>query len=131
MGRSHRKSRNDSEHSVNQKLKFENQKLKKQISQLRKQLSRIDIDRYSHLRDIIEAQDNEDHDLEAELYMLKKEWECHKCKNDHLRVVIVPRADGVFYLRRCPSCNNKTKLKRYTDSVAGIGTDGKPIKAGV
>jgi rubrerythrin len=129
MGKSHR-PKNDTELSEIRRLKLENQKLKKQMGKLRKQLSRIDIDRYSNLKDMIEAQAYEDDtfDAKVELEELKNKWICHSCKEDYLRVTIVPRADGTFYFRRCPSCLNKTKLKRYTDEVDGIDSSGKPIE---
>lgn len=117
----------DGELRVNQRLKLENQKLKKQISSLRKQLSRIDIDRYQSLKDIIEAHDEQDIEFDSTMALddLKRKWECHKCARDFLRLVIVPRVDGTFYLRRCPTCMHKTKLKKYNDDVEGIGSDDK------
>jgi len=131
MGRSHRGSHSDAELTTIRRLKLENQKLKKQMSKLRKQLSRIDIDRYSNLKDILEEQaaEDENFDVKIELEDLKEKWICHGCKEDYLCVIMVPRADGLFYMRRCASCFHKTKLKRYTDEVDGIGTDGQLVKA--
>lgn len=130
MGRNHRGSRSDAEFSEVQRLKYENQKLKKQISKLRKELSKIDIDRYSHLKDIIEAQDIETagFDKDHELRQLKDKWLCHSCKQDHLRIVLIPRVDGVFYLRKCGSCSNRTKMKKYNEGVDGLDSKGEPIK---
>lgn len=120
-----RRSVGDGELRDNQRLKLENQKLKKQISSLRKQLSRIDIDRYQSLKDIIEAHDEQDEQFDTTIALddLKHKWECHKCSRDYLRLVIVPRVDGTFYFRRCPTCMNKTKLKKYTEDVEGITSD--------
>lgn len=120
-----RRAVGDGEIRDNQRLKLENQKLKKQISSLRKQLSRIDIDRYQSLKDIIENQAEEDNQFETDRALddLKRKWECHVCAKDYLRLVVVPRQDGTFYFRRCPSCMNKTKLKRYTENVEGITSD--------
>ena len=128
MGRS-RRPKSDSEIKENHRLKLENQKLKKQISKLRKELSRIDIDRYAHLRDLIESQDREDEsfDSKAELEDLKRKWECHTCGKDFLRLILVPRLDGTFYFRRCPTCFNKTKMKKYTSGVEGISLDDKVV----
>jgi len=128
MGRSH-KSRGDTELTEIRRLKMENQKLKKQMSKLRKQLSRIDIDRYSNLKDMLEAQAAEDSNFDAKVDLedLKQKWICHECKEDHLRVIIVPRADGLFYMRKCASCDHRTRLKKYTDEVDGINTDGEPL----
>lgn len=130
MGKRHRTSRNDTEFSEVQRLRYENDKLKKQISKLRKQLSRIDIDRYTNLKEMIEAQAAEDESFDGTMYLeeLKHKWMCHECKEDYLRIIIVPRADGLFYIRKCASCNHRTKLKKYTEDVDGIGSDGKPLE---
>lgn len=92
-------------------------------------MSRIDIDRYSHLKDIIEAHDEQDQafDKEYELKKLRDKWICHDCARDILRIIIVPRADGIFYFRRCQNCSHKTRLKKYTENVEGIDTNDKPI----
>jgi ATP-dependent exoDNAse (exonuclease V) beta subunit len=129
MGRSH-KGQSDTELSEIRRLKLENQKLKKQMGKLRKQLARIDIDRYSNLRDMLEAQAAEDggFDAQVELEELKQKWLCHECKEDYLRVIIVPRADGLFYMRKCASCSHRTKLKKYTDEVDGLDSSGQPIE---
>lgn len=128
MGKNH-KGRSDTELSEIRKLKLENQKLKKQMGKLRKQLSRIDIDRYSNLREIIEAHAYEDESFDSSVYLeeLKQKWLCHGCKLDYLRVIIVPRADGLFYIRKCPACDQRTKLKKYTDEVDGLDPSGRPL----
>lgn len=129
MGRSHKGSRSDAELTEVRRLRLENQKLKKQMGKLRKQLSRIDIDRYSNLKDMLEAQAAEDgdFDVKVELEDLKEKWLCHSCKEDYLRVIIVPRADGLFYIRKCASCSHRTKLKKYTDEVDGINSNGEKV----
>jgi aspartyl/asparaginyl-tRNA synthetase len=126
MGKNNKSGKSDTELTTIRRLKLENQKLKKQMSKLRKQLSRIDIDRYSNLKDIIEAQAIEDDgfDAQVDLEALKEKWMCHECKQDYLRVIMVPRADGLFYIRKCASCKHRTKLKKYTDDVNGINFDG-------
>jgi hypothetical protein len=128
MGRS-RRPKSDGEIKDIQRLKLENQKLKKQISKLRKELSRVDIDRYQHLRDLIESQDREDEsfDSKVELENLKRKWECHTCGKDYLRLILVPRLDGTFYFRRCPTCMNKTKMKKYTSGVEGISLNDEVV----
>lgn len=120
MGRS--KSRNyDRETDKLDKLKFENEKLKRQIKSLRKQLAKVDIDRYQSLKELLEEQEAEDSTLDVKSRHddLKKKWECHSCKEDYLRLVVVPRLDGMFYFRRCP-CGHKTKLKKFIDGVEGL-----------
>ena len=130
MSKNHKGSRSDTELTAIRKLKLENQTLKKQISKLRKQLSRIDIDRYSNLKDMLEAQaaENNTFDAKIELEDLKQKWMCEACKEDYLRIIIIPRADGLFYIRKCASCNHRTKFKKFTDEISGIGTNGQPIR---
>lgn len=122
MGRGNRRAAHDGELKEVQRLKLENQKLRKQIGKLRKELSKIDIDRYQSLRDLVEAQDRQDEDFDRniELDKLKEKWQCHTCGRDHLRLIMVPRLDGTFYFRRCPTCGNKTRLKKYEEDVTGI-----------
>ena len=119
---SKRSHRNSGEIKQVQQLKQENSKLRRQIQKLRKELSKIDIDRYSYLKDLIESQDRQDVEFskKQELEALQEKWICHKCEEDYLKLIIVPRLDGVWYFRRCKSCLHKTKLKRYTDDVEGL-----------
>ena len=130
MGWKSRRPANGGELKELQRLKYENQKLRKQISSLRKQLSRIDIDRYSNLKELVESQDKQDKqfDKKLELKKLKDKWICWECGRDHLRLIIIPRLDGTFYLRRCPTCSHKTKMKKYVDGIEGI-TDDKEAMA--
>lgn len=113
----------DKEHSENQKLKHENQKLKRQLERLRKQLARVDLEVYTNIREALEAQEREDLAFEEaekdreKKATLKQQWECHECGMDYLRLVIVQRPDGAFYFRKCPACDNKTRLKPFTEKV--------------
>lgn len=131
MGKSARGSKSNTEISAMRRLKLENQKLKKQMATLRKQLSRIDIDRYSNLRQIIEAHALEDKGFDAEISLdkLKADWACNECKSDYLRIIVVPRADGTFYMRKCGSCKHRTGLKRFTNNICGLDSKGELFKA--
>lgn len=122
MARGNRRPAHDGEMKEVQKLKLENQKLRRQITKLRKELTKIDVDRYQHLRDLIESQDNEDEqfDRDREADKVKEKWACHTCGHDYLRLVLIRRLDGTFYFRRCPTCMHKTKLQKYTEDVEGI-----------
>jgi hypothetical protein len=119
-----RRHNGESELKEIRRLRLENQKMRKQISALRKQLSRIDIDRYQHLKDMIEEHEQQDDQFDSKVALaeLKKKWECHECKQDYLKLIIVPRADATFYFRKC-SCGHRTKLKKYTQEVEGIKPD--------
>ena len=105
-----------------QKLQRENEKLKRTIQSLRKQMARIDIDQYQNLKEIIESQDsyNTEESKKDELKKLKEKWQCHDCARDYLKLIIIPRLDGMFYVRRCGNCGKKTKIKKWNDTVEGI-----------
>lgn len=104
-----------------QKLKRENDKLKKQVSSLRKQIARVDIDRYENLQDLIHKFDKQEveENLEKQAAVQEKKWKCHQCVDGVLRLKVFERLDGMFYLRRCDCCPNKTKLKKWNENVDG------------
>lgn len=123
MGKSRR---GDKERSREQELKYENQKLRREVSSLRKQLARIDLDRYSHVRDMIQEHlaENQEivtvQDLEKSM---QNEWKCHECQEGHLQVFKYPRGTGEAYYRICsraPLCTNRTKSQPWTPSVKGV-----------
>jgi len=105
-----------------QKVKRENDKLKKQISSLRKQLARIDINRYENLQDLMQKFDKievED-DLKLSKKAKEKKWKCFNCEEGILRLKVFERPDGIFYLRKCDCCDNRTKLKKWNKDIDGI-----------
>lgn len=127
--------RGDKELSREQELKYENQKLRREVSSLRKQLARIDLDRYSHVRDMIEEHlsDNEAILTVEDLSnSMKNEWKCHKCDQGHLEIYKYPRGPGEAYYRICsraPACTNRTISQPWTPSVKGImRTEREPEK---
>ena len=117
-----KKDKKDREKKENQKLKQENQKLKRQISRLNKQISRLDLDNFVNIREAMDAQQKEDanFDIEKKKIDVKFKWVCHKCSNDYLRIIIISRPDGDFYFRKCPNCENKTRLKPFTEKVEKV-----------
>ena len=93
------------------------------------------MNRYHDLRDLVEKQHREDNEIVNDTNhekQLKEAWRCHKCSTGYLRIILIPRLDGIFYLRKCSNmdeCNNKTPAKRYDKvKVRGIieekGEDG-------
>ena len=120
------KSKNKKELDDLQRLKYENKALKRQISRLNKQLSRLDLDRYQNLQEIVEVQCKEEQDLhkKTKRQLLLEKWACFDCRDEgeegYLRLIIINRPDGVFYLRRCRECGRKTKLQKYNNTVSGI-----------
>lgn len=135
MGKSRRGQK---ELSKEQELKYENKefrrrerdkdneinKLKREIGSLRKQLARIDLDRYSHVRDIVEehyANEEVEQNTQDMLSSMKNKWQCHECGIGHLEIHLYTRLDGTFYYRKCNNCANRTKAQKYdAQSVTGI-----------
>jgi len=139
--------RGHKELSKEQELKYENKEfrrrerdkdnqilqLKREVSSLRKQLARIDLDRYSHVRDIVEEHyANEEKEVSTQdmLKSMKDQWRCHECGSGHLEIYVYTRQDGTFYYRLCNNCPNRTKSQRYDpNTVQGIMKDtSKPDK---
>lgn len=117
--------RGDKERSREQELKFENNKLKRQVSSLRKQLARLDLDRHSYVRDIVEehmAGEEVDQSTEAMLESMKNTWKCNQCNEGHLQIETYPKAGELWYYRSCSNqCGHRTLGKPYDpNSVKGI-----------
>lgn len=113
--------RKKKEMSEIQRLKNENIRLKRQLTRLRKELARVNMDRFDNVREALEVQDREDaafQQIEKEKKLVEH-WQCFKCREDYLRLIIIERPDGAFYFRKCPACENRTRLKALTDSVEG------------
>lgn len=124
--------RGHKEFSKEQELKYENQKLRKQISALRKQLARLDLDRHSYVRDIVEehlALEDQETTAKDMLDSMKNEWRCNSCGTGYLEIHLYTRQDGTFYYRLCNNCPHRTVGKRYDpNSVRGIMRQEKPPK---
>lgn len=112
----------DKEWSEVQGLKAENRKLRRQISKLRKVIDRLDIERYQHLKDLLEAHEKEDNKqiYEQQQKNLEKRWECYECGEGILRIIIYNRPDGPHYQRRCDNCGQKTRVKPFHKDVEGV-----------
>ena len=115
---------------MEQQYRLEIQQLKKQVSSLRKQLARLDIDRYSTVKDMIEeAYEGEKLAAGKEiLENLKKQWLCNSCGMGHLEIFIYNRGGETYYYRICsnaPDCTNRTLAKPYSAAnVVGIMRKG-------
>lgn len=114
-----------------QRLQRENEALKRQISSLRRSLARIDLDRYSTVKDIIEEHYKEEKAQEGQqiLENIKKTWQCKDCMEGHLEIFIYSHSGKTFYYRICsnaPSCRNRTLSKPYDPlNVTGIVKKGR------
>ena len=120
MGKARRGSK---EHTREQKLIYENRILKRQVASLRKQLARLDLDRYSNLKETIEQHYQEDKEQEGKdiLDRLKQEWRCREpgCEG-YLEIICYNRVDSTWYYRKCNCCSNRTPGQKYTPEVRGI-----------
>lgn len=115
--------RGQKERSREQELKHENHKLRREVSSLRKQLARLDLDRYSTVRDIVEEHyANEEVDVNTQDMMesLKNTWKCHSCNEGHLEIQQYTKLGEPWYFRQCNNCPHRTKSQVYTPSVKGI-----------
>ena len=121
MGKS---KRSDREFSREKKLIHENRILKRQIASLRKQLARLDLDRYSNLKETIEQHYQEDREQEGKgiLERLKQEWRCKQpgCEG-YLEIFLFNKINCTYYYRKCNCCPNRTPSQKYDpDQVKGI-----------
>lgn len=119
MGKSRRGER---EFTREQKLANENRQLKKEIASLRKQLARIDLDRYGHVRDILEKHYAAEEERAGQEFLekLKEEWKCRACNNGYLEITLYNKRNDTWYYRRCNNCTHRTQSKRYSAEVKGI-----------
>lgn len=126
MGKS---KKSDREFTREQRLVYENRLLKRQVSSLRKELARIDLDRYTNLKETIEQHYQEDRAQEGKdiLEKVKKEWRCNGtpgCEG-FLEIFLFTKIDSTYYYRRCNCCPHRTKSQKYTPEVKGILKDSK------
>lgn len=120
MGKSKRGER---EFTREQKLVQENRILKRQVAALRKQLARVDLDRYTNLKETIDKHYQEDSAQEGRdiLEKIKKEWACQQpaCEG-YLEIFLFTKIDSTWYYRKCNCCTNRTKAQKYSPDVKGI-----------
>jgi hypothetical protein len=103
-------------------LTSENKKLRRELLTLRRQVARLDVDRFSYVRDIVEehlTQEEQEISTKDMLASLKSTWTCKKCKTGHLEILLFSRRDGTHYLRQCTDCPHRTKMQLYTPEVKG------------
>jgi len=125
MSKGRRNHKGTKEYSDNQRLKHEIEKLKRDNAQLRKQLSKTNWERNHDIQELVFKAETEQLMQQSKSKSVedsKKEWQCHKCDEGFLRIIMIPRLDGMFYFRKCSSkgCDQRTRLKKYTSDVKGI-----------
>jgi hypothetical protein len=120
MKRTHR----EKELTQLQSVRRENEKLKKEVASLRKQLARLDLDRHSYVREIVEEHLSQEHEETTTTQMLssmKNEWQCHDCGTGFLEIHLYNRPDGTFYYRMCNNCKKRTTGQKYiAGKIRGI-----------
>jgi len=122
-----RRTHKEKEFNQLQQMRKENERLKREISHLRKQLARVDLDRYSHIKEIIEESYQMEEELEGRkiLQKLRKDWKCHQCERGFLEIMLYNRPDSTWYYRQCNTCAHRTRSQRYSPDVPGILKEDK------
>ena len=125
MGKS---KRSDKEFTREQRLIKENRQLKRELAHLRKEISKLDVDRLETVKEMVAAYQEAERLQEnlgnpnSNIEPLKKEWACKEpgCSG-YLEITLYSKLGITNYYRKCNSCNNRTKGKRYdSSSVKGI-----------
>jgi hypothetical protein len=116
-------TRGSKEFSRLQESLHENKRLKREIASLRKQLARLDLDRHSYVKDIVDehyATEEQQETTEKMLKRMKEEWKCNSCPVGYLEINLYTRVGETMYFRKCNSCPNRTPSKKYEpDKVEG------------
>lgn len=117
-------TRGQKEYTRLQEIIHQNKKMKREIASLRRQLAKIDLDRHSFVKDIIDDHyADEEHEQETDkmLKSLKDTWKCNSCNEGHLEIKIYTKVNQTYYIRQCNNCAKKTKSQVYNpDKVKGI-----------
>ena len=120
-----RSTRGDKEHTRLQQMQHENSRLKREISKLRKQLARLDLDRHSYVKDIVDehfANEEQEETTGKMLERLKDEWKCRECSDGFLEIVLYSKMGEPWYFRKCNglNCAHRTKSQHYNpEKVVG------------
>jgi len=109
-----------------QKAYKEIKMLKRQLSRLKKIISRMNIEDYNNIQEARAAQLREREELKHCRIEIDEtaQWQCFSCGDDYLRLVIYHKVNEPYYLRRCPNCGNRTKGKKFDNSVKGVKPEG-------
>ena len=117
MKRTHK----EKELSQLQTARREIEKLKREVSSLRKQLTRLDLDRHSYVRDIVEEHyTRENNEAAMEIIESSKSfWKCRECSEGFLEIMEYPKMGISWYYRKCSNCKHRTKSQQLTPNVKG------------
>ena len=116
-------TRGSKEYSRLQESLHENKRLKREIASLRKQLARLDLDRHTFVKDIIDehyANEEQQETTEKMLKRMKEEWKCKECHIGYLEINLYTKVGETWYFRKCNSCPHRTVSQKYSpDKVEG------------
>lgn len=106
------------------RLEKENRQLRRQFAGSRKQFAKMDLDRHSWVKDIVQEhlaqEDNLNDTPQQVIESLKNKWKCHECHMGHLEINLFTKAGETWYYRHCSNCDNRTNSQVYTPKVEGI-----------
>lgn len=114
-------TRGDKEYTRLQTALNENRKLKRENASLRKALSKLDLDRHSYVRDIVQehyAREDSEQTMQA-IESSKSFWKCRECHEGHLEIIEYPKMGISWYYRKCNNCTHRTKSQKLTADVKG------------
>lgn len=115
--------------SREQKLTHENKRLKREVSSLRKQLARLDLDRFTNVKELIEESYTAGQESAGKevIETLKKTWACEECKEGYLEIILYNKLQDTWYYRKCTCCPHRTKAQKYDpNQVKGIIKESSP-----
>lgn len=104
-------------------LEKDNRNLRRQMAGSRKELAKIDLDRYSYVREIVEEHlslEEESMDSTRLLEKMKAKWKCLECHSGHLEIILYTKMGQTWYWRQCSECENRTKSQPHHPGVEGI-----------
>lgn len=114
------KKTHNKEFTDNQRLKEENKRLRTQVSKLRKVINNIDMSHYSFVQDLLNSKDFEAKPAKVTKEEVEKKWQCFNCEDGIMRLLTFSKMGDPYYMRKCDSCDHKTKVKKYTEDVKGV-----------
>ena len=95
-------------------LSNENKELRKEVKKLHKQLQQI---KTGWCPKCLEKETPDQPLPKIKNQDKPKDWQCHKCDSGVLKMIQYTRMDETWYFRQCNNCNNRSRGKRWSESV--------------
>lgn len=51
---------------------------------------------------------------------LRAKWQCHKCHEGVLKLIVIPGMEKGRYFRKCNNCDHRTDVQEYHEGVEGV-----------